>query len=121
MFFTSGEIYTTAQEVCKFSDALFNCDLTSQESLDEMLELIPIEYDTSLAMGIGIQIIPDFFNGVTGLGYDGAAADYNARIVYVPDYDFHLCVLLNKVDYGCKSKISEELAALVINHEQNNQ
>lgn len=120
MMFTSGGIYSTASDACKFSKALFNGELTSQESLNEMLDLIPVEYNPNLAMGLGISIVPDFVDGVTGLGYDGATFDYNARLVYVQEYNFHICVLLNKVDYECKSKISRDLANLVIDYLENN-
>ena len=50
-----------------------------------MLDVIPIEYNTSLAMGIGVQIIPDYVNGGISLGYDGAAFNYITRLVYVYD------------------------------------
>lgn len=116
MAWTAGAIYSTAEDVVRFSSALFGGDLLSQTSLNQMLDFRPVPYYPEVSYGLGINTVPDCVDGVLSIGFDGGGEDYNARMVYMPEYEVHLSVLLNSVQYDCKAAISGALGQVVLDY-----
>ena len=116
MLWTTGALYSTAEDVVRYSHALFNCELFTRESLEQMLDYVPYPYNPALGYGFGILIIPDFIPNIQALGHDGTVYGFKARWVYLPDYDVHIAVLLNEDNYDCLTAITAGLARVVLNH-----
>jgi CubicO group peptidase (beta-lactamase class C family) len=116
MLWTTGALYSTAEDVVRYSRALFNCELFTRDSLEQMLDYVPYPYNPALGYGFGILIIPDFIPNIQALGHDGTVYGFKARWVYLPDYDVHIAVLLNEDNYDCLTAITAGLARVVLNH-----
>jgi len=114
MLWTCGAMYSTAEDIVKYSQALFNCRLFSQQSLNQMLTWIPYVHNPALGYGFGILILPDFVMGVRGFGHDGTVMGYKARWVHLPDQGVHIAVLLNEDDYDCLTAITNALANVAL-------
>ena len=114
MLWTCGALYSTAEDVVRYSRALFRCELFTRNSLVQMLTFIPYPPIPTRGYGFGILTIPDFIPGVLAYGHDGTVPGYKARWVYLPDHGVHIAVLLNEDDYDCLTAITIALANVAL-------
>ena len=114
MLWTCGALYSSAEDIVRYSRALFQCELFTQNSLDQMLTLIPYIHNPALGYGFGILTIPDFLPGVLAYGHDGTVYGYKARWIYLPVHGVHIAVLLNEDDYDCLTAIAMALAEVAL-------
>jgi len=114
MLWTCGALYSTAENMARYSRALFNRGLFTQSSLDQMLTWIPYPHNPALGYGFGILTIPDFVPGVLAYGHDGTVPGYKGRWVYLPDHGVHIVVLLNEDNYECLTAITIALARVAL-------
>jgi D-alanyl-D-alanine carboxypeptidase len=96
---TGGAIYTTAEDLAKWSQAVFREGLVlNKDTLEEAMILQPTTPDEPIAVGYGLGIIkfsPEFFNGVNLWGHSGNAAGYAAGCFYLPEYGVGLSIMTN--------------------------
>jgi D-alanyl-D-alanine carboxypeptidase len=116
MLWTCGALYSTAENMARYSRALFNRALFTQSSLDQMLTWIPYPHNPALGYGFGILIIPDFVPGVLAYGHDGTVPGYKGRWAYLPDHGVHIVVFLNEDNYDCLTAITTALADVALEH-----
>jgi len=116
MLWASGALYSTAENMARYSRALFNRALFTQSSLDQMLTWIPYPHNPALGYGFGILVIPDFVPGVLAYGHDGTVPGYKGRWAYLPDHGVHIVVFLNEDNYECLTAITIALANVALEH-----
>ena len=96
---TGGAIYTTAEELAKWPQAVFREGrVVSEQSLAEAMIMQSTTPDEPIATGYGLGIVqfsPDIFVGMNLIGHSGNAAGYAAGCFYLPDYGVSLTILTN--------------------------
>jgi len=107
MDWTAGAVFSTAEDLVRFSQALFEEDLVEASSLAAMLDFFPVGGE--LGYGLGISITEDFVPGIQGVGHDGVIAGYSARVVITQSPPVYISVLQNHDDFDCKAAISRAL------------
>jgi CubicO group peptidase (beta-lactamase class C family) len=75
---TSGALYSTAEDLVRFADGLFGGDLIRPASLNEMLSDLP-----RYGYGLGVcKYSSTLFQGNEAIGHDGGGIGYVARISF---------------------------------------
>jgi D-alanyl-D-alanine carboxypeptidase len=111
----SGALYSSARDVARFLAALMQGELLSAPSLDEMLAFVPAT--STVSVGLGIQKLENFADGLPGVGHDGGTFGYTARMICLPDRGVFIAVLVNQsspdpeTDYLTIDAVSRALAA----------
>ncbi len=99
---TAGAIYVTAEDLVKWSQAVFReRRVVSDAMLEEAMMLHETTPEEPLAEGYGLGIAKfseAFFNGVNLWGHSGNAAGYAAGCFYLPEYGASLAILTNTHD-----------------------
>ena len=118
LLWTCGGMYSSAEDLVIFSRALFEGDLLTQSSLDQMLDFYPYPPDPDLGYGLGICIIANFIPGVRAIGHTGGIYGYVSSMVYMPDYEAHISVTVNASRYSNSPNelIANALAEVVMHH-----
>lgn len=90
----AGGVFASAEDLASWARALFaDQTVLSPESLDQMLEWVPLEIDPARAQivadyGLGtMRFNPELFDGTLVIGHSGGALFYSAAALYLPDYD----------------------------------
>jgi len=87
--------YTTAEDLAKWLHALYQGEVLSQASLDEMLDFhspTPGEPEIS---GYGLGTEQFIFGGVELWGHKGSIPGYRAGAYYLPEYGVTISLLIN--------------------------
>jgi D-alanyl-D-alanine carboxypeptidase len=114
----AGAVYSSAEDVVRFLRALIQGEVLQPSSLDQMLDFQP--FSAGGGYGLGVQEIPDFVSGRSGIGHDGGTLGYSSRVICVPDEGVFVSVLLNHSsasaddDYRTIHAISSALAQTVL-------
>ena len=87
-----GVIASTASEVARFFDALFDGRVLSRESLAEMLELVPIEPGDHFCYGLGLMADLEGPGGLT-VGHNGGGPGYIASAYHFMGSKTTVCVM----------------------------
>ncbi|MFC1716524.1 serine hydrolase domain-containing protein [Candidatus Poribacteria bacterium] len=89
--------YTTAEDFARWGHALFQGQVLSQASLDEMLDFhSPTPGEPRLSgYGLGTCDFTQLLGGVRAWGHDGSTPGYRAFMAYLPDYGVTFSGLMN--------------------------
>jgi len=115
---TSGALYSSAEDVARFLSAMIQGELMDSTSLDQMLDFHPAT--TNLGYGLGVHEVYDFVNEWSGVGHDGGTYGYTARMISLPDQGVYISVLLNhnspdpEDDYQTIHAITRALARVAV-------
>jgi CubicO group peptidase (beta-lactamase class C family) len=101
--FTSGNMYSTAEDLYKFTKAVFDHKLLSPEKTQEMLS----KNSGSYGCGWAIRDI----DGVKAYGHNGGMNGFVGSITYLPETDYFICFLTND-DNTPKYTLSKDLVSL---------
>ena len=112
--FGSSGIVTTALDLAKWSQALYEGKLLSEKSMQEMLDFVEFDplYNMS-AYGLGVQLFTsNIAPGTKALGHGGASIGSATYMIYLPEYHASVVVMVNafptsSVDYYAKNLIQE--------------
>jgi D-alanyl-D-alanine carboxypeptidase len=111
MEWTAGAMFSTANDIARWSQALFQGDVLSQSSLNQMLIFHPI-----YGYGLGISSFsPVLLNGVGSIGHGGENPGYRMMMLYLPDYSSHITVMMNEVNAECLFAIIRALSNIIVN------
>ncbi len=119
MTWTSGGMYSTAKDLVLWADALFQGQVLSQASLNEMLDFnYSISGEISMSgYGLGITEFSDMVGGdVEVIGHTGSVVGYIAIIAYLPEYGVSIALLENDNIYACHVDIINRLISTVAKH-----
>jgi D-alanyl-D-alanine carboxypeptidase len=117
IIYGSGGIVTTAEDLAKWCYALFEGNLLSEESMDEMLDFVDFDPQHNMkAYGLGLQLLTDVVipNGKKGVGHGGASIGTETYMIYLPEYSLSVVVMVNEfpsnsIEFFAKELINEIL------------
>ena len=118
VLWTSAAIFSTAEDLAKWSSALFREDVLSPSSLDEMLSsccIFPGTADVGCGMGVFL-FEPSNNAGVELIGYTGRTFGYLTSMFYVPDYGISVVVIINEDNTACLDAITTDLILKAMDH-----
>jgi D-alanyl-D-alanine carboxypeptidase len=89
----AGGVFANAEDLATWAKALWgDASVLRPESLDQMLEFIPLDPDdptAQLVAGYGLGAVrfnPELFDGTLVIGHSGGALFYSAASMYLPAY-----------------------------------
>jgi D-alanyl-D-alanine carboxypeptidase len=120
-YWTAGAMFSTADDLARWSQALFRGNVLSQFSLDQMLTFHSPTPGEPLMIGYGlgtVKILPALIAGEEAFGHGGWVFGYSTVMAYFPEYDVSISILLNKNDdnYNFLSAIADALIRVVIDY-----
>jgi D-alanyl-D-alanine carboxypeptidase len=116
-------IFSTPEDVVKFSHALFQGDLLSPASLNQMLEFVPTPADFG-AQGYGLGVTHFFLSFAAGedsIGHTGGGIGHITILAHLPDQEVSLVVQVNDENGDCLYGIKDALIQVILNHIRKNQ
>ncbi|MTI87812.1 MAG: beta-lactamase family protein [Balneolaceae bacterium] len=96
----AGSLVSSAKDLNKFIEALFNETIISKESLDMM---------TSIEDNFGRGIMEFSFKDHTGYGHGGNIDGFNAKSIYFPKEELAIALTSNAIDYNINSVVMDVL------------
>lgn len=97
IIYGAGGIFTTAENLARWSKALFEGRVLEQRSLEEMLTLVKFKpVSTMRAYGLGVlEYRKHITLGELALGHDGANIGTTTSMAYLPDHQISIVVMIN--------------------------
>jgi D-alanyl-D-alanine carboxypeptidase len=109
----SSGIFTTAEELARWCKALFTGKVLKRSSLDQMLDFKNEGY------GLGVHLIrKSITNGEKAFGHGGGNIGSSTYMVYLPDYDVSIVVMINFFHGKCPDRMLEDIIESVTEHLQ---
>jgi hypothetical protein len=97
-YWTAGAIMSTAENMARWSKALYEGTLVAPASLNQMLTFIPADGGGALGFlwtGYGLGVRQGSFSGKEVLGHGGQVMGYVSVVAYLPQAKASFAVLLN--------------------------
>lgn len=113
----SSGIFTTAEELARWSHALFHGEVLRGSSLEEMLRFRPAARGLRGSYGLGLQSFTRrITNGERAYGHGGGNIGTSAYVAYLPDFDVSIAVMINRMHGRCPDRILEDFIEIVTDH-----
>ena len=118
VLWTAAAIFSTAENLAKWSSALFRGTVLSQSSLDQMLtSCCTMPGTTDVGCGMGVFLMGSSNNaGVELIGYTGRTFGYLTSMFYLPDYGISVVVIINEDNTACLDAITTDLILEAVDH-----
>jgi len=116
----SSGIFTTAENLARWSHALFSGEILRQQSLNEMLTFVEFNPVSNMrAYGLGVQVYTRrFASGKYAIGHGGGNIGTTTYMVYLPEYHASIVVMINAFPNRGAGVITKRLIRIVLK-EQN--
>ena len=118
-YWTAGAMFSTAEDVAKWSQALFRGNVLSRASLDQMLTFhspTPGE-PQMIGYGLGtVKFAPVLVAGEEAYGHGGWVFGYSTVMAFLPDYNVSIAILLNLNDEDCLAAMANGLIEVVTDY-----
>jgi D-alanyl-D-alanine carboxypeptidase len=118
-YWTAGAMVSTADDVARWSQALFRGNVLTQASLDQMLTFhspTPGE-PLMISYGLGtVKFAPELVAGEEAFGHGGWVFGYSTAMAFFPEYDVSLSILLNENNDNCLLAIADSIVRVVLNY-----
>jgi len=115
----SSGIVTTAVDLAKWCYILFEGNVLSEESMNEMLRFVDFSPQYNMeGYGLGVQLFTDkISNGKKAIGHGGGNIGSATYMIYLPEYSVSIVVMVNafptnSVDYFTKGLIKKLLKSI---------
>jgi len=116
----SGGVFTTAEDLARWMDALFQGRVISEPQLDEMLEFVAISKRDGIqsqGYGLGIQhYLAGWIRGVDVYGHGGGSIGTAAYMLYLPEHGVSIAAMVNSFDGKILHRIVRDLASATVDH-----
>lgn len=116
----SGGVFSTAGDLARWSDALFQGRTISESQLDEMLEFVAISKRDGIqsqGYGLGIQhFLPGWIGGVDVYGHAGGNIGTVAYMLYLPEHGVSIAAMVNSFDGKTLHRIARDLARAAVEY-----
>jgi D-alanyl-D-alanine carboxypeptidase len=116
----SGGVFATAEDLARWSDALFRGKVISESQLDQMLEFVAISKRDGIqsqGYGLGIQhFLPGWIRGVDVYGHAGGSIGTVAYMLHLPEHDVSIAAMINSFDGKSLHRIVRDLAKVAVDH-----
>lgn len=116
----SSGIFTTAENLARWSHALFGGKILRQQSLNEMLTYVEFNPVSNMrAYGLGVQVYTrSFSSGKYAIGHGGGNIGTTTYMVYLPEYHVSIAVMITAFPNRGAGVITKRLIRIVLK-EQN--
>lgn len=118
-YWTAGAMFSAAEDVARWSQALFRGNVLSQTSLDQMLTFhspTPGE-PQMIGYGLGtVKFVPELVAWEEAYGHGGWVFGYSTAMVFLPEYDVSISILLNVNNDDCLSSIANGFVEVLTNY-----
>ncbi|MCK5206507.1 MAG: beta-lactamase family protein [Cyclobacteriaceae bacterium] len=112
--FGSSGIVTTAVDLARWCDILFEGNVLSDESMNEMLDFVEFNPQSNMkGYGLGVQLYTKEISiGKKAIGHGGGNIGSATYMIYLPEYHASVVVMVNafptnSVDFFAKGLIKE--------------
>jgi len=116
--YPSGGVFSTAEDLARWCDALFGGQAISKSQLDQMLDFVAISREdgiSSQGYGLGIQhFLPGWIRGMEVYGHSGGSIGTVAYMLYLPEYGVSIAAMMNS--YSGRSNSVKGLARAAVNY-----
>jgi D-alanyl-D-alanine carboxypeptidase len=103
----SAGVFMTAEDLARWTHALFHGQVLGEDSLRQMQSFGRGAY------GLGLERFRfRVAGGLTAVGHGGANIGTCAYMVYLPDYEVSIAVMVNRFGSGCESRMVRDLARI---------
>ena len=111
---TAGGLVATADDVARWTKALFEGEVLSQAMLDQMLTFInPVSHPAATGYGLGTMEFAS--STLTRWGHTGDIFGYGSIMMYVPERQISIAVLANQgLDENVKIALANDLLDAVL-------
>jgi D-alanyl-D-alanine carboxypeptidase len=113
----SGGIFMTAVDLARWSDALFRGRVVKAGSLEEMKRFGPVprgQLPDTQGYGLGLQSYQgSFVAGQKAWGHSGGSIGTIAYMLYLPDREASIAVMINSYNGKCISRTVSELVRVL--------
>jgi len=103
----SAGVFMTAADLARWTHALFHGQFLREDSLRQMQSFGRGAYGLGLGR-FGFRV----GGGLTAVGHGGANIGTGAYMVYFPDYEVSIAVMVNRVFSGCESRMVRDLSRI---------
>jgi D-alanyl-D-alanine carboxypeptidase len=103
----SAGVFMTSEDLARWTHALFHGKVLRRDSLRQMQFFGRGAYGLGLGR-FGFRV----GGGLTAAGHGGANIGTGAYMVYLPDYEVSIAVMVNRVFSGCESRIVRDLSRI---------
>lgn len=116
IIFGSGGLFMTAEDLARWSQALFGGEVLGEESLDEMVRFVPFRPVANMrAYGLGVQEYERrFSSGEEAIGHGGGNIGSATYMVYLPVHEVSVIVMVNAYPTKCADEIAKGLIREVL-------
>ncbi|MEO1164108.1 MAG: serine hydrolase domain-containing protein, partial [Chloroflexota bacterium] len=108
-----GGVVCTAEDLAKFPRALWNGELLSDDTLDEMLDTVTDDWGGEYGLGIAYE---ENELGYMQLGHDGSTSGFQSNMAYLPEEDVVVVVLTNNFDSEIVFDLTLDAQAIVLDY-----
>jgi D-alanyl-D-alanine carboxypeptidase len=112
----SSGIFTTSENLARWSHALFGGRILEEQSLNEMLDFVEFRPVSNMrAYGLGVQ---EFRNNISfgerAIGHAGGNIGTTTFMVYLPDHHVSIVVMINAFPNEGAESISKGLVKVIL-------
>ena len=96
---TAGSMFSTPEDIARWSQALFQGGILNPTTLDEMqaFRAHSIPGNATAGYGLGVSVLYlDAFNNAEARGHGGEGPGYRGMMAYLPEHGYHLSIWLNE-------------------------
>ncbi len=116
IIYGSGGLFMTAEDLALWCHALFGGKVLKQKSMDEMLQFVKTKHIYNMsAYGLGVQVFKrEFSCGEEAIGHGGANIGSTVYMVYFPEHQLSIVVMVNAFPTKSIDVITEGLIKVVL-------
>ncbi len=118
-YWAAGAMFSTAEDVAKWSQALFRGKVLSQARLDQMLTFHSPTPGEPQMIGYGLgtlKFAPELVAGEEAYGHGGWVFGYSTVMAFLPEYDVSISIFLNLNNEDCLAAISNGFVEVVTDY-----
>ncbi|MFC2088164.1 serine hydrolase domain-containing protein [Calditrichota bacterium] len=119
MLSSADAMFSSAEDLARWSKALLQGNVLSQSFLNQMLQFQPILIASHPGWEYGLGITsyePSYLNCEESIGQGGGNPGYRAQMLYLPDHDIFITVMLNEENKECLTDVLQALSDTVLIH-----
>ena len=110
--------FNITEDIIRWSQVLFEGNVLSPASLNQMLDFdrhsIPGSASAGCGLGIKLFYLAEF-NSAKAIGHGGEMLAYRMCMLYFPDEGMHFTIMFNEVNGECFWAVLEVLGDIIMN------
>lgn len=114
---TAGAMFSSADDIIRWSQALFQGEILQPSTMEQMLDFRPVSEEGSATNGYGLGISsvnPSLFQNSVTIGHGGENPGYRMAMLFFPEHNIYMTLMLNVADGECFWAISDALIEIIL-------